>query len=163
MEPGNESFSRISDMVDGYSRSLRDATGPGDVYSRIPTSAQWRVLYALCICVHVNMYTCTMHKYCIIVLTWCTCTVCTRSCKISDYQHLGDPLSWPLGKNTVCKGLIAWLSDPGGLVWLCAFNHWTNYHLNRLTIESSFNWALQGLNVEIDLLIKIQQSHIGIV
>ena len=31
------------------------------------------------------MYTCTMHKYCIIVLT-CTCT---RSCKISDYQHLG--------------------------------------------------------------------------
>ena len=31
------------------------------------------------------MYTCTLHKYCIIVLT-CTCT---RSCKISDYQHLG--------------------------------------------------------------------------
>ena len=26
--------------VDGYSHSLRDATGPVDVYSRIPTSTQ---------------------------------------------------------------------------------------------------------------------------
>ena len=59
---------------DGYSRSLRDATGPVDVYSRI-----------VHVHVHVNMYTCTMHKYCIIVLT-CTCT---RRCKISDYQALG--------------------------------------------------------------------------
>ena len=38
--------------VNGCSRSLRDATGPVDLYSRI---------------VHVYMYTCTMHKYCIIV------------------------------------------------------------------------------------------------
>ena len=72
--------------VDGCSSSLRDATGPVDVYSRIPTSTQVTCLYS-CI-VHMCVFTCKhvhMHKYCIIVLT-CTCT---RSCKISDFQHLG--------------------------------------------------------------------------
>ena len=43
--------------VDGY--SFRDATGPVDTYSRIPTSTQ--VTY-----IHVYINTCTMHKYCII-------------------------------------------------------------------------------------------------
>ena len=31
---------RLTGTVDGYSSSLRDATGPVDVYSRIPTSTQ---------------------------------------------------------------------------------------------------------------------------
>ena len=44
--------------VDGYSSSLRDATGPVDMYSRILTSTR---------IVHTCAYTCTMHKYCIIV------------------------------------------------------------------------------------------------
>ena len=34
--------------VDGYSSSLRDATGPVDVYSRIPTSTQWIDYPAAC-------------------------------------------------------------------------------------------------------------------
>ena len=61
--------------VDGYSRSLRDATGPVDEYSCIPTSLQVTCIaaslhtgactcvhictHALCIILHVYMYTYT--------------------------------------------------------------------------------------------------------
>ena len=52
--------------VDGYSRSLRDATGPVDVYSRIPTSMQVTCIaaYSAYVCIHVHMCTCT-HELCI--------------------------------------------------------------------------------------------------
>ena len=41
---------------DGYSRSLRDATGPVDVYSRIPTSMQLTCIATSYIRVHVHMH-----------------------------------------------------------------------------------------------------------
>ena len=51
---------------DGYSRSLRDATGLVDLYSRIPTSTQVTCIAAQCIRVHMYVYMCTCtHALCI--------------------------------------------------------------------------------------------------
>ena len=87
--------------VDGYSSSLRDATGPVDEYSHIPTSTQVTCIAA---CVYMYMCTCThvtMHKYCIIVhVVHVHVHVVVKFLITSTWVRHGDPLSWPLGKNT---------------------------------------------------------------
>ena len=47
------------DTVDGYSSSLRDATGPADVYND-----KYAIDVYVYVHVHVYMYTCTVDKYC---------------------------------------------------------------------------------------------------
>ena len=67
--------------VGGYSSNFRDATGPVEVYRRIPTSTQVTCIAAECIRVHaLCINSADMYMY--------TVRIC--SCKISDYQHLGS-------------------------------------------------------------------------
>ena len=91
--------------VDGYSRSLRDATGPVDLYSRI---------VHMCTCTHAHMHTCTLHNSAYLHVHE---QVVVKSLITSTWVRHGSPLSWPHSHhlaiippsvhniNTVCKGL----------------------------------------------------------
>ena len=65
--------------VDGYSRSVTDATGPVDVYSRIPTSTQWIDYPASCVQLAQLLYGLRSAEqrgviYAYVCMYMCTCT-----------------------------------------------------------------------------------------
>ena len=67
-------FLNPSRTVDGYSRSLRDATGPVDLYSRIPTSTQVTCIAAQRTAAQRTAAQRTAHSRTQCIRVPCTCT-----------------------------------------------------------------------------------------